>query len=109
MRAAGGTFVPAGILVRFAQDRQNGSTCGPSEDSKELSESLTPRELEVLALLREGKPNKVVAHALDIRESTVNVFVQRIFRKLRVSNRTQLAVLARVWSPGAEPDGADQR
>jgi DNA-binding NarL/FixJ family response regulator len=34
--AAGGTFVPAGILVRFAQDRQNGSTCGPSEDRIEI-------------------------------------------------------------------------
>ena len=45
--AAGGTFVPAGILVRVAQDRQYGSN-GPSEDSKdELFESLTPRELEV--------------------------------------------------------------
>ena len=107
--AAGGTFVPASILVRFAQDRQNGSKCGPSEDSKELFESLTPRELEVLALLREGKPNKVVARALGIREGTVKVFVQQIFSKLRVSNRTELAVLARVWSPGAEPDGADQR
>jgi DNA-binding NarL/FixJ family response regulator len=106
--AAGGTFVPAGILVRSAQDRQNGSKCGPSEDSKELFESLTPRELEVLALLREGKPNKVIARELDIREGTVKVFVRRIFSKLRVSNRTELALLARVWSPGGEPDGPER-
>jgi DNA-binding NarL/FixJ family response regulator len=106
--AAGGTFVPAGILVRFAQDRQNRSKCGPSKDNEESFESLTPRELEVLARLREGKPNKVIARELDIRESTVKVFVRRIFSKLRVSNRTELALLARAWSAGAEPDGPDQ-
>jgi DNA-binding NarL/FixJ family response regulator len=92
--AAGGTFVPAGILIRFAQDRQNASQCGPSEDSKESFESLTPRELEVLALLRQGKSNKVIARELGIREGTVKVFVGRVLGKLRVSNRTQLALLA---------------
>jgi DNA-binding NarL/FixJ family response regulator len=107
--AAGGTFVPASILVRFAQDRQNGSKCGPSEDSKELFESLTPRELEVLTLLRKGKPNKIIAHELDITESTVKVFVGRIFSKLRVANRTELVVLPRTWPADGERDGADQR
>ena len=58
--AAGGTFVPASILIRFAQDRQNGSKCVPSEDSKELFESLTPRERDVVALLRQGKSNKAL-------------------------------------------------
>ena len=64
--AAGGTFVPAGILVRFAQDRQKPSDDGPSENKEELFKSLTPRELEVLTLLRKGKPNKIIAHELDI-------------------------------------------
>ena len=107
--AAGGTFVPAGILVRFAQDRQNPSERRPSEDSKESFENLTPRELEVLTLIREGKPNKVIAYELDIRESTVKVFVRRIFGKLRVSNRTQLALLARAQSGSAASKGSDQR
>jgi DNA-binding NarL/FixJ family response regulator len=107
--AAGGTFVPASMLIRFAQDRQNGSKCEPGEDSKESFESLTPRELEVLALLREAKPNKVIARELDIKESTVKVFVQRIFSKLHVSNRTQLALLARAQSGSAAPKGSDQR
>jgi DNA-binding NarL/FixJ family response regulator len=105
---AAGTFVPAGVLIRFAQDRQNGSKCGPRE-GKELFESLTPRELEVLALLREGKPNKVIARELDIRESTVKVFVGRILSKLRVSNRTQLALLARAHSGSSAPKGSDHR
>jgi hypothetical protein len=46
--------------------------------------------------LREGKPNKVVARALGIREGTVKVFVRRILGKLHASNRTELALLARL-------------
>jgi DNA-binding NarL/FixJ family response regulator len=107
--AAGGTFVPASILVRFARDRQNGSKCGPSEDNEELFKSLTAREFEVLALLREGKPNKIIAHELDISESTVKVLVGRILRKLHVANRTQLALLARAQSGSVAPKGSDQR
>jgi DNA-binding NarL/FixJ family response regulator len=107
--AAGGTFVPAGILIRFAQDRQNGSKGGPNEDRKESFESLTPREREVLALLREGKPNKVIARALGIREGTVKAFVRRILGKLHVSNRTQLALLAPGQSGSAASKGSDRR
>jgi len=53
---------------------------------------LTCREAEVLALIQEGKPNKVIAFELKIRESTVKVHVGHLMRKLNVSNRTQLAV-----------------
>jgi DNA-binding NarL/FixJ family response regulator len=107
--AAGGTFVPAGMLARFAQDRQNPFERGPSKDNEESFESLTPRELEVLARVREGKPNKIIAYELDIRESTVKMFVRRIFGKLRVSNRTQLALLALAQSCSAASKGSDQR
>jgi DNA-binding NarL/FixJ family response regulator len=107
--AAGGTFVPASILVRFARDRQNRSNCGPGEDNEELFKSLTPRELEVLARLREGKPNKVIARELDIKESTVKVFVRRILGKLRVSNRTQLALLALAQSGNVAPMASARR
>lgn len=53
--------------------------------------ALTRRELEVLAHLREGKPNKIIAHELRISESTVKVHVSRILRKLRATNRTEAA------------------
>jgi DNA-binding NarL/FixJ family response regulator len=102
-------FVPAGMLVRFAQDRQNPSGRGPSKDNEELFKSLTPRELEVLALLREGKPNRVIARALDIMESTVKAFVRRILGRLRVFNRTQLALLALAQSGNAAPKAFDRR
>jgi DNA-binding NarL/FixJ family response regulator len=93
--AAGGTFVPAYTLIRFAQIQENGLKGGLAEGSKGLFESLTPRESEVLARLTDGKPNKVIAHELEIRESTVKEFVRRILSKLHVSKRTELALLSR--------------
>jgi DNA-binding NarL/FixJ family response regulator len=92
--AAGGTFVPASALIRFAQDRQNGA--GPSvEQETSALKRLTPRETEVLARLRQGKPNKIIAHEPAITENTVKVFVRRILLKLGASNRTELASLTR--------------
>jgi DNA-binding NarL/FixJ family response regulator len=55
---------------------------------------LTPRELSVIELLREGKPNKLIATALLMQESTVKVHVRNIMKKLHVSNRTHAASVA---------------
>jgi DNA-binding NarL/FixJ family response regulator len=63
----------------------------PSLNDKPMG-VLTCREAEVLARIQEGKPNKVIAYELKIRESTVKVHVGHLMRKLNVSNRTQLAV-----------------
>jgi DNA-binding NarL/FixJ family response regulator len=93
--AAGGTFVPASAMIEFAQARQQGSHHGLSDEEGRPFESLTPRESEVLARLRQGKPNKVIAHELKISIGTVKVFVRRILAKLHVSNRAQVASLVR--------------
>jgi DNA-binding NarL/FixJ family response regulator len=89
---AGGTFVPADILIRFVQHQQSVSHLG-MDPEKTLWEFLTPREMEVIARLRQGKPNKVIAYELDISESTVKTFVRRILIKLRAVNRTEVAHL----------------
>jgi DNA-binding NarL/FixJ family response regulator len=92
--AAGGTFVPPDAMIKLAQDRghQSRQTGGGEASS---FEHLTPREREVLARLQQGKPNKIIAHELAISENTVKVFVRRILTKLSVSNRTEVALLAR--------------
>jgi DNA-binding NarL/FixJ family response regulator len=92
---AGGTFVPASALIKFAQDRQHEPPRVPRNPDEDPFESLTPRESEVLARLRQGKPNKIIAHDLGITESTVKVFVRRILIKLHASNRTEVASLVR--------------
>lgn len=50
---------------------------------------LTPREREVLELLREGLPNKIIARRLNLSEVTVKSHLFSVFRKLGVSNRVQ--------------------
>lgn len=55
---------------------------------------LSAREGEVLALLVEGLPNKLIARRLDISEKTVKTHLTSIFRTLGVTDRTQAALWA---------------
>jgi DNA-binding NarL/FixJ family response regulator len=57
-------------------------------------EGLSEREREVLALLVEGLPNKLIARRLEISEKTVKSHLTRIFRVLDVTDRTQAALWA---------------
>jgi len=79
---AGKTYIPPAIAAKLAE-RMPG-------------EALTPREHEVLQLLAEGKPNKIIASDLCITEVTVKSHVKSLFRKLNVLSRTEaLAVASR--------------
>jgi DNA-binding NarL/FixJ family response regulator len=55
---------------------------------------LSAREAEVLALLVEGLPNKLIARRLEISEKTVKTHLTAIFRTLNVTDRTQAALWA---------------
>jgi DNA-binding NarL/FixJ family response regulator len=55
---------------------------------------LSAREREVLILLAEGLPNKLIARKLEISEKTVKSHLTRIFRELDVTDRTQAALWA---------------
>jgi DNA-binding NarL/FixJ family response regulator len=90
---AGGTFVPADTLIRFVLHQRMPAANSGSEVERTLWEGLTPREMEVVARLRQGKPNKVIAYELEISESTVKAFVRRILIKLNALNRTEVAHL----------------
>jgi two-component system nitrate/nitrite response regulator NarL len=50
---------------------------------------LTSRQVEIMALIREGLSNKAIANRLGLSAFTVQVHVQTIFRALGVANRTQ--------------------
>ena len=56
--------------------------------------ALSSREREVLELLVEGLPNKLIARRLEISEKTVKSHLTRIFRELGVTDRTQAALWA---------------
>ena len=72
---------------------------------------LTRRQRDVLALIAEGKSNKLIAVALAMSESTVKAHVKQIIKRLNVTNRTQAALLAthahrRSRRPSYAADGA---
>jgi len=57
-------------------------------------EDLTPRELEVLRLIRDGNKNKQIADCLAIAETTVNFHIKNIVDKLGASDRTHAVTIA---------------
>lgn len=90
----GGIFVPASALLEVMSQRHMGAR-GSMVQLEQLDLSpLTPRQRAVFDLLRQGKPNKIIAYELGMGESTVKVHVRHIMRKLQANNRTHLASLA---------------
>jgi len=63
-------------------------------ESGGMAEPLTPRELEVLQLLAEGLPNKLIAPRLAISDHTVKFHVNAILGKLNAQSRTEAVVKA---------------
>lgn len=57
--------------------------------------SLTPRERELVELVREGLRNRDIASKLGVTEGTVKVYLHAIFDKVGVDNRTELAMRAK--------------
>jgi ATP/maltotriose-dependent transcriptional regulator MalT len=74
------------LLSRWAA-RYAGSPV--EQPSKHGSDTLTTRERDVLAMIRQGFANKRIARTLDISPETVKSHVKRIFSKLAVSTRTE--------------------
>lgn len=60
-----------------------------------LAERLSPRELQVLQGLCEGKSNKEIARDLGIQEPTVKLHMKTLYRKIGAHNRTQAAMTAK--------------
>ena len=57
-------------------------------------EDLTPRELQVLQLIRDGSKNKQIADRLSISENTVNFHIKNIVEKLHANDRTHAVTIA---------------
>ncbi|QWK81784.1 response regulator transcription factor [Ochrobactrum sp. BTU1] len=85
---AGGTFVPASsvLTLRHASDPN-------SHRLQPLGGMFTQRQAEVVNALRRGKANKIIAYELKLRESTVKVHIRNIMKKLKASNRTEVACI----------------
>ena len=80
---AGGVYVPPNMMQ---------SSHAP-QSANDHSHSLTPRQLQVLALLVQGCSNKEIASRMQLAEATVKMHITAILKSLGATNRTQ-AVLA---------------
>lgn len=91
-RAARGELVVApSMAIKLAQMWQSGQKGSVKRD---LVDSLTEREREVLEHVARGKSNKVIAQALDISHNTVKLHVRHIMAKLDLGSRVEAAVFA---------------
>jgi DNA-binding NarL/FixJ family response regulator len=91
----GAKFIPHNALLHLLENEASEQPSrGSGRNETETLPNLTPRQLDVLNLLRQGKSNKAIAYELGMRESTAKVHVGHIMRKLKVSNRTHAALLA---------------
>jgi two-component system, NarL family, response regulator LiaR len=71
----------------------------------DASESLTPRETQILRLIAQGHANKIIARVLGVEERTVKTHVSSLLSKLGLNSRTQAALFAlKVGLVG--PDGS---
>ncbi len=87
--------VMSGEIFRSAQvsNAANPPTVTPDLMSK--VGSLTRKQRLVLSLIAKGKSNKIIAYELSVTDATVKAHVTAILRKLKVTSRTQAAILAR--------------
>lgn len=98
-KASGSEVMLEGIRTVLAGGRyvdprlQPSSRAVVSGDGSVLAR-LTPRQMEVLAMLRKGKSNKEIGRELNLAEITVKMHVTAILKALGVQNRTQAAIVA---------------
>jgi DNA-binding NarL/FixJ family response regulator len=88
----GGTYVPPQALRAIAPRKPDAQGAGTSDAptfTPLKSLGLTPRQIDVLALLVQGKPNKLICRTLNLAEGTVKTHTAAIYRALGVMNRTQ--------------------
>lgn len=91
---AGGVYIPPQALQSESEAVVRESRGGVSDAGTTSLRDLrlTDRQIEILALLVEGKPNKLICRELDIAPSTVKAHISAILRALRVENRTEAVV-----------------
>jgi DNA-binding NarL/FixJ family response regulator len=89
---AGGIYVPPEILGRRPPAPAVQPRSGPPLSAAKLG--LTERQIDVLALMMEGKSNKAICRLLGIAEPTVKNHVTAILKALKATNRTEAVIAA---------------
>ena len=82
------------VLRRSNWNKKEAKAVDMSFTSDEPIEELTQREKEVLSMVAKGGSNSEIAKKLFLKEVTVKTHLSTIFKKLKVTNRTQAVLLA---------------
>lgn len=90
---AGGVYLPLEVLRQPSSESGGFAESAPGGSPSLRDPGLTQRQAQVLALLVQGKSNKLICRELNLAEGTVKVHVAAVLKTLGVANRTQ-AVLA---------------
>ncbi len=90
---------PKAEMLRVIRWVAEGRRHIPSEVASTISEhlgqeELSPREISVLELIRDGHRNKQIADILGITETTVNFHIRNIVEKLQANDRTHAVTIA---------------
>jgi len=92
MVAAGGMYLSPQVSDRLLTRIQKGDL--EARGVPKVLESLSPREVQVLRLVADGKTSKEIAVLLDLREQTVRSYRKTMMKKLGVNNVAGLTQLA---------------
>ena len=87
----GGTYIPVCVLAASSEPQRTSPAQPMDERGKPIE--FSPRQIQVLERLQQGKQNKIIAYELGMCESTVKVHIRHIMKKLNARNRTQVVLL----------------
>jgi DNA-binding NarL/FixJ family response regulator len=92
---AGGIYIPPEILSREGSTSPSAAQTRLAPDKARVTPAelgLTGRQLDVLALMMQGKSNKAICRVLDLAEPTVKNHVTAVLKALKVTNRTEAVI-----------------
>jgi DNA-binding NarL/FixJ family response regulator len=103
VHAGEGTLSPSITRRLIALVAGDSDAAARREAARELMSSLTPREREVALAVGQGSANVEIAAELHMSLATVKAHVSRLFAKLGVDNRVQIALLVHDATGGSSP------
>jgi DNA-binding NarL/FixJ family response regulator len=89
---SGGVYLPTEVLAAPVAGMLHAASASLPPTARPADLGMTERQTEVLALIVQGKPNKLICRELGLAESTVKIHITAILKALKVTNRTQAVI-----------------
>ena len=91
---AHGVYLPPTVLASGGPGATSASAAPKSNGRQAVLSGLTPRQMDVLRCVIQGKSNKIIARELDVSEGTVKAHLSSVLRALDARNRTEAVYAA---------------